>query len=176
MKKLEKLIKKVDALQSKINNVSFERKDTSYRRAGGYFGTSHANIDGLIVVSSFARTKHLNTYVCVNQDESKLLRELKQAQFELKTERERLQYIAAKKWAENSIKEAEIFTENQIKDGTILTNYAKIFIEGNKNIYACHPYYKHSDYNKWRAMPNTAKHRRAAEIFNQKMFAAGLTI
>lgn len=33
------------------------------------------------------------------------------------------------------------------------TNYSKVITIGNTNIYMCHPYYQHRDYNKWVLCP-----------------------
>lgn len=33
------------------------------------------------------------------------------------------------------------------------TNYSKVITIGNTNIYMCHPYYQHRDYNKWILCP-----------------------
>lgn len=167
--KLETLLRKEAEIQAEIDKVSFERKDTSYRRSGGYFGTEHADTSDVIIVSYFARTKHLNTYICVDQSEAELANQLETAKINLQIERDRLQRIQAKKWAKDSIGVCVKFTDQQIKNETILTNYVKFFVEGNKHIYAAHPFYKHSDYNKWRAMPNTPKHRKIATQLNRLM-------
>ena len=42
MTKLQKIQSKIEELNNNINAVSFERKDTSYMRNGGYFGTEKA--------------------------------------------------------------------------------------------------------------------------------------
>jgi len=46
------------------------------------------------------------------------------------------------------------------------TNYFKIMIEGNTNIYLAHPYYQHSDYNKSRVFPKNEKTLKLMELFN----------
>lgn len=174
MKKLEKLQRAFDKLNEQVNKVSFERKDTSYRRSGGYFGTTPAHTSDCIVVRSYARTKYLKTYICVNNSGIDLVEKLKLAETNLNVERARLRKIADKKWAETSIAEATKYAERQIADGTINTNYVKIFIQGNAHIYGAHPHYQHSDYNKWVAMPNTPKHWKIAQELNAKMKKAGL--
>jgi hypothetical protein len=176
MKKLEILNAKLTKLKNQLDLVSFERKDTSYRRSGGYFGTDTANLTGVIVVKTFARTKYLNTYVCVDFSQQELVNSLKAAQTYVNSEYERLNKISQKRRERESINDAIEFCERQIKEGTIFTNYAKMFIVGNKNIYAAHPYFGHSDYNKWCAMPNTAKHRKVAEQLNQRLIQSGLLI
>lgn len=176
MKKLESLRKQLDEVWIEINKVSIERKDTSYRRSGGYFGTTKANTTGLIVIESHARTRHLNTYICLHPEHKYLSEKLIEIKAAIKNEVARLDKISAKKWAKDSIEKCKNFVQWQIKDGTINTNYVKIFIEGNRHIYACHPYYKHEDYNKFMAMPNTAKHRAIAQELNEQMIHAGLTI
>lgn len=47
------------------------------------------------------------------------------------------------------------------------SNYFKIMIEGNKNIYLAHPVYKHSDYNKSIVMENTENNRKLMELVNK---------
>ncbi len=127
-------------------------------------------------MKTFARTKHLNTYVCVSPENQQIANDYFQAKADVKKERERLFKVAEKKWETESIKRAIEFTEQQIANGTVKTNYAKMFIQGNRNIYACHPYYKHSDYNKGKMMPNTPKHMKVAEMLNSKLIQAGLNI
>lgn len=176
MKKIEKLQKAFHKLNEQVNQVSFERNDTSYRRSGGYFGTTPAQTSDVIIVRSYSRTKYLNTYICVNKSDCGLVEQLRIAETNLNAERERLRKIENKKWAKSSIVEATEFANKQIAGGTIHTNYVKIFIQGNTHIYGAHPHYQHSDYNKWVAMPNTPKHWKVAQELNAKMKAAGLSI
>jgi hypothetical protein len=61
---------------------------------------------------------------------------------------------------------AILFAKEQVKSGIIKTNYAKILIEGNSNIYWAHPQYAHSDYNKSRAFENTEPNRALALKIN----------
>lgn len=58
------------------------------------------------------------------------------------------------------------YAREQVSSGSIKTNYAKILIEGNQNIYWAHPYYKHSDYNKSIAFDNTEFNRSLATKIN----------
>jgi hypothetical protein len=176
MKKLEILNAKLSKIENQIELVSFERKDTSYRRSGGYFGTDPANLTGVIVYKQFARTKHLNTYICVSVENESLVNDYKNVKTLVDQEHSRLNKIAQKRRLTISIQEAIEFTQKQISEGTVNTNYAKMFIVGNKNIYAAHPYFGHSDYNKWCAMPNTAKHRKVAAELNQLLQSKGLNI
>lgn len=46
------------------------------------------------------------------------------------------------------------------------TNYFKILIEGNKNIYYAHPEYGHEDYNKSIAFPKNTKTLRLMYLVN----------
>lgn len=117
-----------------------------------------------------------NTYICVNQSDAALVEQLKIAENNLNSERARFRKIADKKWAQTSITDAIEYTDRQINNGTIHTNYVKIFIQGNTHIYGAHPHYQHSDYNKFVAMPNTPKHWKVAQQLNAKMQAAGLSI
>lgn len=61
---------------------------------------------------------------------------------------------------------AILHAKNQVNSGSIKTNYAKILIEGNSNIYWAHPYYGHSDYNKSVAFDNTESNRLLAAKIN----------
>lgn len=61
---------------------------------------------------------------------------------------------------------AILFAKEQVKDGSIKTNYAKVLIEGNSNIYWAHPNYGHSDYNKSRAFENNESNRLLAAKIN----------
>jgi hypothetical protein len=174
MKKIDILEKKLQDAETAMQAVSIERKDTSYRRPGGYYGTNNAYTDDVIIVKTIARTKHLNTYVCVSPENKQVADAYFSAKEAVKKERERLFKVAQNKWAKESIQKAIDYTERQIADGTIKTNYAKMFFVGNRNIYVCHPCFGHEDYNKGRIMPNTPKHRKIAEMLNQKLIAAGL--
>jgi len=49
------------------------------------------------------------------------------------------------------------------------SNYAKMLIVGNKNIYWASPNYQHSDYNKGIAMPNNEKNRELAKKINKML-------
>lgn len=57
------------------------------------------------------------------------------------------------------------FAKQQVKEG--YTNYTKILIEGNNNIYWTSPTHGHSDYNKSIAMPNNEKNRKVMEVVNK---------
>ncbi|REE01097.1 hypothetical protein [Marinoscillum furvescens] len=50
--------------------------------------------------------------------------------------------------------------------GYMETNYGKILVIGNENIYWAHPVYQHQDYNKSIAFTNTEKNRRLAAVIN----------
>jgi hypothetical protein len=67
---------------------------------------------------------------------------------------------------EQPIMNAMAFMRIQINNGTIHTNYRKVLIEGNRNIYWAHPGYRHSDYNKHIAFPNTERNRRVMNLIN----------
>jgi hypothetical protein len=170
MKKIEKLFKNLEYIQSEINTISFERKDTSYRRSGGYFGTEKAYTLDCIVIETYARTKYLNTYKCIPMGNIELVKKYQDAKNLIRIEKDRLNKIAESKWAKESILKARKFAIKQIFDGTIHTNYAKVFFIGNNNIYLAHPYYGHSDYNKCKIMPNTAKHTKVAQELNKVLF------
>lgn len=162
MKKIEKLRKQANDLETYLLSQSFERKDKSFRRSGGYFGTHEADLSNCIVLSSHARTKNLNTYICVDELLEYKVKELNH----LKEEINKLAFL---EYCKESILKANIVVDNDIQSGVIHTNYGKKFFVGNKNIYYCHPFYGHLDYNKWCAMPNTPKHRKVAEMLNQKI-------
>jgi len=68
---------------------------------------------------------------------------------------------------------AILFAKEQVKSGIIKTNYAKILIEGNSNIYWAHPQYAHSDYNKSRAFENTEPNRALALKINNYLQTNG---
>lgn len=57
------------------------------------------------------------------------------------------------------------FAKWQKKEGE--TNYSKILIEGNTNIYWASPIYEHADYNKSVAFSNTSKNRNIAKLINK---------
>lgn len=176
MKKTQQIQKELNRINSEIAKVSFELKDTSFRRSGGYFGTDKADTNGVVIVRTIARTKYLNTYVCVSLNHSQLVNELRGCEAALRSEELRLAKRAYNKWANDSINYCTRFVDEQIADGTVNTNYVKVFVVGNNNIYGAHPFYQHSDYNKFRAMPNTAKHRAIANSLNAKLIAAGVNI
>jgi hypothetical protein len=44
------------------------------------------------------------------------------------------------------------------------TNHSKIITIGNTNIYMCHPYYKHRDYNKYVLCPKNAISSKIIEL------------
>lgn len=46
------------------------------------------------------------------------------------------------------------------------TNYFKVLIEGEKNIYYAHPEYQHMDYNKSRCFEKNANNLNLMRIFN----------
>jgi hypothetical protein len=62
--------------------------------------------------------------------------------------------------------QAILFAKSQVNDGSIKTNYAKVLIEGNSNIYWAHPIYGHRDYNKSRAFENNEANRILAGKIN----------
>jgi hypothetical protein len=64
------------------------------------------------------------------------------------------------------IRSAVEFAKRQVNDGSTQTNYGKILIEGNTNIYWAHSGYGHSDYNKHIAFPNTERNRKAMDLIN----------
>jgi len=47
------------------------------------------------------------------------------------------------------------------------SNYSKVLVIGNSNIYWASHDYGHSDYNKSIAMPNTPKNREVAKVINR---------
>lgn len=165
MKKIEKIKAQLDEVKQQLQAVSFERKDISYRRKGGYFGTYKAQTDDVIIINSFLRTKHLRTYICVDKSFSELVANFNKLQIEHTNQ-------FNKQYERESIKEAIEVVNRDIETGVIHTNYGKRFIVGNKNIYYAHPVFKHEDYNKWCAMPNTPMHRRIAEELNKKIEAS----
>lgn len=96
MKKLEKLSKKLEKISSQIAAIAFEVKDYSYRRKGGYFGTVKANVSSFLVIKKVARTKYLNTYICVNNDQKALVDDFSIAVEAVNVELLRLNKIAKK--------------------------------------------------------------------------------
>lgn len=173
--KYQTLTKKIEEIKGELNAVSFERKDTSKRRSKGYFGTKKAKTSDVIVVETFARTRYLNTYVCVAREQQLLVDRYNEAKAQLETEKLRLLKIAQRKWASQSIIDTTKLIENDIDSGIIHTNYGKRLFVGNSNIYYAHPHYGHNDYNKAMVMPNTAKHRKIAVELNQRIENALLT-
>ena len=168
MKKVEKLQRRLAQIEQKINAVAFTLQDSSYRRAGGYIGTSTPDLSNVIVICTSRRTKYLNDYKCVKSEHKDLADLYNQAQAELKFYYARQRDLVHKNWLKNAGKEAVIYAEQQIKDGTIFTPYAKWFFVGNRNIYLCSPLYGHADYNKSVIMPNTPRYRKLAEELNEK--------
>lgn len=61
---------------------------------------------------------------------------------------------------------AILFAKQQVRGGSMGTNYAKVLIEGNSNIYWAHPSYGHRDYNKSRALENNEANRLLAAKIN----------
>jgi hypothetical protein len=53
------------------------------------------------------------------------------------------------------------------------SNYFKIMIEGNTNIYYAHPVYGHSDYNKSRLFPKNTQTLKLMQLFNAIVKVAG---
>lgn len=169
MKKLEKLKKQLTKINEKISLISFERKNTSYRRSGGYFGTTPATTSDAIIVRSYARTRYLNTYICISKsaENELLVNELRSVESLIDAEYKRLRRLSEKKWLKSSIIDATNKVKEDIASGRCRTNYGKRFIEGNTHIYYAHPVYGHADYNKWAAMPNTKQHRVVAAELNK---------
>lgn len=64
------------------------------------------------------------------------------------------------------IADAIRYAKQQINDGSMSTNYGKILLEGNNNIYWASPSYGHSDYNKSVAFKNTDRNRKAMQLIN----------
>jgi hypothetical protein len=67
----------------------------------------------------------------------------------------------------NPILDAINFAKEQKKNNWMQTNYGKVLIEGDRNIYWAHPQYQHADYNKSRALVNNERNRRVANVINQ---------
>lgn len=64
------------------------------------------------------------------------------------------------------------YTKEQGKKG--LNSYSKVLIEGNNSIYWASPVYKHSDYNKSRALENNEKNREVMRVVNTFLTAKRL--
>jgi hypothetical protein len=168
MKTTEILTKKLSKIEAQISEVSFERRDTSVK-SGRHYTTLKADTKGVIIFETKRRTPHLNTYICVDEQN----RELIEQYYKIKEE---LEKAHKKQFIRESINKAIEAVERDIAAGTHLTNYGKMFIQGITNIYYAHPVFKHSDYNKWRAMPNTPKHWKIAQELNKKLIDAGMKI
>lgn len=67
---------------------------------------------------------------------------------------------------EQPIMDAADFMRRQISDGSMNTNYGKVLIEGNNNIYWAHTSHGHSDYNKSVAFKNTKQNRKVMDLIN----------
>ena len=133
MKKIEKLNAQLAKVQAQINEVSFERKDTSYRRSGGYYGTEKAITHDVIIIEEYARTKYLNTYVCVSKSNGEIAAKYKALKGEIAAEWARIDRLSKIRWAKECIEVAKKMVEKDIQDGTIKTNYAKMFIVGKRH-------------------------------------------
>ena len=168
MKKTEILTKKLSKIEAEILKVSFERRDASVK-SGRHYTTLKADTEGLIIFETKRRTPHLNTYICVDEQN----RELIEQYYKIKEE---LEKAHKKQFIRESINKAIEAVERDIAAGNHLTSYVKMFIQGDTNIYYAHPFYKHSDYNKWKAMPNTPKHWKIAQELNKKLIDAGMKI
>jgi hypothetical protein len=168
MKTTEILTKKLSKIEAQISEVSFERRDTSVK-SGRHYTTIKADAEGLIIFETYRRTPHLNTYICVDEQYKELIEQY----YKIKEE---LEKAHKKQFVRESIKKSIEAVERDIAAGNHLTNYGKMFIQGITNIYYAHPFYKHSDYNKWRAMPNTPKHWKIAQELNKKLIDAGMKI
>jgi hypothetical protein len=172
MKKIDILTAALAVIEKKIEPVKIIKKDTSYRRAGGFFGTIPAATEGLIVIETIQRTKHLYTFICLDPIHSELAEKYNSLKQAIAAERRRQGNIFQKKWAAESMAKAAAMVEDDIRTGTIYTNYGKKFIQGDHYIYYAHPYYGLKDYNKTEIMPNTPKHWAHAQMLNQKIEAA----
>lgn len=169
MQKLEKLLKNYLALKLEVYNLSFELKETSIRRSGGYFDTITPDLSNCIVLEEKQRTKHLKTYICLSNENKPQYKAYISAKELYNTELKRVAKIQQKKDIKAERQNAIDFVERQINDGTINTNYKKVLILGNTNIYFAHPYYQHSDYNKHKALRNTPQNRKLAKELNKKL-------
>jgi len=169
MRTTEILTKKLSKIEAEILKASFERRDASIRTSGRHYTTIKADTEGLIIFETKRRTPHLNTYICVDEQYKELIEQY----YKIKEE---LEKAHKKQFVRESINKSIEAVERDIVAGTHLTNYGKMFIQGNTNIYYAHPFYKHSDYNKWKAMPNTPKHWKIAQELNKKLIDAGMKI
>ena len=72
---IKNLEKRIWQIEDQIKEINYERKDTSYRRKGGYFGTKEAYTSDSIIIETINRTRYLNTYICIrdNEDNRNLL-------------------------------------------------------------------------------------------------------
>ena len=61
------------------------------------------------------------------------------------------------------------YAKDQAKKG--LTPYSKVLVKGNTSIYWASPIYKHSDYNKSKALENNEKNREVMRIINNYLAA-----
>lgn len=172
MKKIEKLNKELAKIEQEIQKYIIELKDTSYRRKGGYFGTDKADTKDYLIFKTIARTKNLNTYLCIAPSHAELLNSYKIALAKVRAEYDRINKLHHNKWVRAAESRSRRIVDEQIKQG--FSNYSKAFVIGNENIYFAHPYYKHSDYNKGIAMPNTPRFRKIAKELNQKLADAGM--
>ena len=159
MNKLEKLNKKRELLKEELFALSFERKDTSLRN-GKWYSTKEPYLKDVIVIKTISRTKYLYTYICVSLEHQSKVNLLRTLELEFDIE-------YTKHFQKEHLKNAKAMVQRDIEDGTILTNYAKRFIQGNKNIYYAHPEHMHSDYNKVLSMVNTSKNWKAALKLNR---------
>lgn len=89
MRTLKSLNKDLEIAQEKLDAVSFERKDTSFRRKGGYFGTHSADLTNVIVVYKYARTRYLYTYTCIYAENVHLFEKVNEIKAKIHALRER---------------------------------------------------------------------------------------
>jgi len=66
----------------------------------------------------------------------------------------------------NRVIDAINYAKFQKAKGYMETNYGKILVVGNENIYWAHPAYQHRDYNKSIAFPNTEKNQILTATIN----------
>lgn len=59
------------------------------------------------------------------------------------------------------------YAKFQIKSGRVNTNYMKVLVIWNSNIYWASPIFKHGDYNKSIALENNETNRRIAFLVNK---------
>jgi len=164
MNKLEKLNRKRELLNEELFALSFERKDIS-QRSGKWYSTKKPYLKDVIVIKTISRTKYLCTYVCVSLEHQFKVTLLRTLELEFDIE-------YTKNFQKEHLKNAKAMVQRDIENGTILTNYAKRFIQGHKNIYYAHPEYMHWDYNKVSSMVNTAKNWKAALKLNRLLDGA----